>query len=142
MEEDFDITSANAEIILTVETLYPSGIKLQGFGVDSAVSGDNVDMVETRKGIDGKMVAGVIKNVVPLNITLEANSPSADALFTVRDAQDANNHPYRCDITIYLPATDKTILYKKGVLINCPSMPAVARTLQPTQWGFNFESVR
>ena len=73
---NFDITSANAEAILTVEQIFPAGIQLQMFGTDQAVNMDAIDITETRKGVDGKMVAGYTPVIYPVTITLEAASPS------------------------------------------------------------------
>jgi|GEM_PF-4403001 len=71
MSQNFDVTSANAEVILAVEDLYPSGISLQQFSVDNVASAEPVDVTETRRGVDGKMVAGVIKNVTTVAIVVK-----------------------------------------------------------------------
>lgn len=80
---DFDITSANASAVLTVDSLFPSGIELQMFATDQAVGQDSVDITETRMGVDGRMVAGFTPVIYPVTVTLEAASPSAKNLGTV-----------------------------------------------------------
>lgn len=77
---NLDITSANAEAILTVEEIYSSGITLQMFGTDQALAMEAIDISETRKGVDGKLVGGYVPVIYPVTITLEASSPSAFAL--------------------------------------------------------------
>lgn len=141
MSQNFDVTSANAEVILAVEDLYPSGISLQQFSVDNVASAEPVEVTETRRGVDGKMVAGVIKNVTSVTIVVEAASPSLPALEYIRDAMKANNRPYECTLTIYQPALEKVKTYVRGVLKSAPPMPAIQRTLQPTSWTFDFEDV-
>lgn len=141
MPENRNVTSADAEYILAVEELFPQGIALEQFGQDAAFAPDNVDVAETRRGIDGKMVAGVIKNVYPITFTLEASSPSAPYLFMLRDAMQANNRPYSVTLTVNYPALGMTRTYINGALRNAPTMPAAQKTLQPTTWGFDFEDM-
>lgn len=136
-----DFTAANAQIILVQPILFPSGIRLQGFSVDAVASSDNVDVTETRRGVDGNLGAGVIKNPYPLTINLEATSPSLQDMFTLRDAMQSNDQPYFVTITVFLPATGMTRIFSNGVLRNSPQMPAIAKTIQPTQWTFDFEEV-
>lgn len=95
---NFDVTSANAQLVLTVDELYPSGIQLQQFSADGIFSSDSIEMAETRRSVDGYMVAGVIKNISSVTLTLEASSPSASALEYVRDCMEAMHsnvlHPF------------------------------------------------
>lgn len=141
MPENRDVTSASLEVVLACEELFPQGIVLEQFGTDAAVAPDNVDLAETRRGIDGKMVAGVIKNVYPVTITLEASSPSATYLYMIRDAMQANDKPYTITLTIKYPAIGMSRTYVNGALRNAPTIPSAQRTLQPTSWGFDFEDV-
>lgn len=141
MPENRNVSTGNIELILACEELFPQGIALEMFGTDAAFAPDNVDITENRRGIDGKMVSGVIKNVYPVTITLEASSPSATYLFMIRDAMQANNTPYNITLTVSYPATGQTRTYINGALRNAPTMPAALRTLQPTTWGFDFEDL-
>lgn len=135
----FDVTSANAAVILQVETLYPSGVKLEGFGADAMLSVDGVDNAEYRRGADGRGVAGVVKNPITVQITLEANSPGLDVITTVWQAMQSNNKPYECTLTVSYPATGRTVTFVRGVLSNVPPTPAAQKTLQPVQATFIFE---
>lgn len=138
----FDVTAANAECIMTIEEIAPAGVVLEMFSVDNAITADAIDMTETRKGVDGKMVAGVVKNVYSLTINLEASSPTAEVFERYRDALQRHNIPYQCQLTIYFPATGKTVTYVNGVLKNGPIITNMGRTLQPTSWRFDFEEVQ
>ena len=138
---NFDVTSANAQLVLTVDELYPSGIQLQQFSADGIFSSDSIEMAATRRSVDGYMVAGVIKNISSVTLTLEASSPSASALEYVRDCMEANDKPYECTLTCYIPSLGVTRTFVKGVLKSAPPMSAASRTMQPTQWGFDFERV-
>ena len=71
---NMDITSANSTAFMTVNKLFPAGFAVEGFGTDQAVSGDSMQITETRIGVDGKMSAGVVVNILPVTITLEATA--------------------------------------------------------------------
>ena len=137
---DPDITSANAEIILKCDELFPNGIKLEKFSTDAAAVADSVDSTETRMGVDGHMAAGVTPNITPLTITLEANSPSNDVLETIKDAYKNNKRLYAINITIKIPSRNKTWNYINGVLKSGTTMPGLNKVLSPTTWVFHFET--
>ena len=99
---NFDVTSANAQLVLTVDQLFPSGIELQHFSADGVFSSDAIEMTETRRSVDGRMVAGVIKNISSVSIVLEAASPSVASLEYLRDCMEANNTPYECTLTCFI----------------------------------------
>lgn len=58
MAENFDVTSANAELILAVEDLFPSGVALEHFTADGVFSSDAIEIAETRRSVDGKNGCG------------------------------------------------------------------------------------
>lgn len=138
---NFDVTSANAQLVLVVDELFPSGIQLQQFSADGVFSSDSIDMTETRRSVDGIMVAGVIKNISSVSVTLEASSPSVADLEYLRDCMEANNKPYECTLTCFIPSLNVTRTFVRGVLKSAPPISAAQRTMQPTQWGFDFERV-
>lgn len=138
---NFDVTAANAQLILTVDELFPSGIELQQFSADGIFTSDSIEMAETRRSVDGIMVAGVIKNISSVTLTLEASSPSVSDLVYLRDSMEANNKPYECTLTCYIPSLKVTRTFVRGVLKSAPPISAAQRTMQPTQWGFDFERV-
>ena len=49
--QNFDITSANASAVMTIEELYPNGLKLERFSTDAAIVADSQQVAETRMGI-------------------------------------------------------------------------------------------
>lgn len=55
--QNFDITSANASAVMTIEELYPNGLKLERFSTDAAIVADSQQVAETRMGVDGRMAA-------------------------------------------------------------------------------------
>lgn len=59
--QNFDITAANASAVMTIEELYPNGLKLERFSTDAAIVADSQQIAETRMGVDGHMAAGVLR---------------------------------------------------------------------------------
>lgn len=142
MAENFDVTSANAELVLVVEDLFPSGVSLEHFTADGIFSSDAIEYAETRRSVDGKMVAGVIKNITSVTVNLEAASPSYPILEHLRASMDANNKPYECTLIATIPSLSMTRTFIKGVLKSAPPISAAQRTMQPTAWVFDFERVQ
>ncbi|MDL2315513.1 hypothetical protein LJC59_00320 [Desulfovibrio sp. OttesenSCG-928-A18] len=138
---NMDITSANAELVLTVESLFPSGIVLQMFGTDQAANMDAVDITETRMGVDGKMVAGYTPVIYPVTVTLEASSPSRFSLSTVWEAMAANRKIYVCGLVCTLPSIGERLTWSTGVLKNGVVVPSLQKVLAPTTWLFHFEKL-
>ena len=138
---NMDITSANSSAVLTVEEIAPNGIQLEGYGTDQSISGDAVDIAETRKGIDGKMAAGYVPSIFPVTITLEANSPSYPRLCELWEASQTNRKIYPCTLTVTVPSIGQSFTYANGVLKNGSPFPTHSKILDPTTWQFDFESV-
>lgn len=138
---NLDITAANASAVMTIEDLYPNGIKLERFSTDAAIVADSQQVAETRMGVDGKMAAGVTPNIYPVTVTLEANSPTATSFSTLYEAMNANKQLYVCNLTIKIPSIGRTYQFSNGVLQTANPMPALNKVLAPTTWVFHFESM-
>jgi hypothetical protein len=138
---DFDITSANAELVLTVGEIFPSGIVLEMFGTDQSASMDAVDVTETRMGVDGRLVAGYTPVIYPVTITLEAASPSRFSMSTIWEAMAANRRIYACGLVCTLPSIRERLTWSTGVLKNGVVVPPLQKVLGPTTWLFHFEKL-
>lgn len=138
---NFNITSTNAELVLTASGVFPGGLILEMFGTDQAANVDAVDIAETRMGVDAKMVAGYIPAIHVVTITLEASSPSRFALSTLWEAMAANKTIYQCGLVCTLPSISERLTWSKGVLKNGTVVPPVQKTLGPTTWVFHFEKL-
>lgn len=134
-----DITSANASAILTVETIFPAGVELQMFGTDQAISMESIEIAETRKGVDGKLVGGYIPVIYPVTITLEAASPSHASLATVWEAMAAEKRIYPCTLTCTVPSIKTKFTWSNGILKSGAPFPSLAKVLAPTTWQFDFQ---
>lgn len=135
------ITSANASVYLTCETLYPSGFRVQNFSADAAVASDDLTLAEARMGVDGHLAVGYTPAPINITITLEANSPSRSKFENIAAASRLNMKTYECDLLVTINAIGKTYNYKNGYLLTGHIMPDAKKVLDPTSWKFVFESV-
>lgn len=138
---NYDVTSADVAAVMTIEDLYPKGVILQNFGADQAIVSEPVQEVETRMGVDGKMVAGYTPAPVQVQITLEPTSPAVPYLRTLAQAQRSQTRPYRIGLSVRIRATNKKHAFINGVLTNSPPMSSIGKTLQPMTYTFTFERV-
>lgn len=133
-----DITSASATLVLTVEEIFPSGIKLEQFATDQSWSMEESTIAVTRMGVDGQMVAGWIPNEKNVTIMLEASSPSYLALCQVYQAMEQKRGLFRCTLTATVPAIKKTFTWSQGVMVSGQPVPTANQVMSPTSWGFHF----
>lgn len=133
-----DITSANASLILTVNGLFPAGIRLEQFSTDQSYSMGETQVAEDRMGIDGQLVAGWVPSICPVTISLEASSPSYQALAQLYRATQAKRGFHECTLVAYVPSIIKTFTWSEGLLKSGTPVPNAKRILDPTQWVFDF----
>lgn len=131
MAENYNITSADAEVVLTVEELYPAGVKLQQFSTDAAAVAEAVQIAETRMGVDGIPAFGYTPSMKTVTINLEANSSSAVVFDRIYEAEESNKKPYVCTLTVKMPAIGKTYKFSKGTLQTYGGMPGMNKVLGP-----------
>ena len=134
-----DITSANAVVAISVESLF--SVNLENFSADSSFTTDTVQAAETRMGVDGHMAAGFTPAIKTVTINLEAGSPSHTFLQLLRQAQEVNLKPYKVQMVVSIPAIGKRYTLSNGVLQSYKDMSDGQTVLSPTQWVFHFESM-
>lgn len=133
-----NITSANSTAILTVETLYPSGLELMQYATDQSVSMDEITTAETRMGVDGFMAAGWVPSIKAVSIMLEASSPSAAAMGQFFRAEEQARTKYEVTFTVRVPSIGKIYTWSGGVLKSGTPFPSHKKVLEPTTWKFDF----
>ena len=134
-----DITSANATVALSVDSLF--SVNLEQFGADSSFTSDTQQTAETRMGVDGHLVAGYTPAAKTVTITLEPSSPSLVYLQLLKQASETNMKVYECNMVISIPSIGKRYSYSNGVLSSCKDLPDGNSVLAPTQWIFTFEGL-
>lgn len=141
MSRNFDITSANCSLVLTVEEIFDSGIELQMFATDQSFSQGDSQVAETRMGVDGKMVAGYTPNIKEVTIMLEASSPSYEALAQVFRAMETNRRLYNCTLVATAPSLGIVWTWSNGVIASGQIVPAAKQVFDPTTWVFHFSDL-
>lgn len=138
---NMDITSANAEVVLAVDELYPNGVALQQFSTDQSFAPESQQLAETRMGVDGFLAAGQTPNIKSVTISLEASSPSYEYLRNLAMAMEANRRVYRCTLVARIPSIGMVYTWSIGVLQTTTWVPGAKKVLDPTQWTFHFQSL-
>ena len=133
-----NITSANAVIVMTVEDLFPAGVRLEQFATDQALDGDDHEYAQARMGVDGQLGAGYVPNPWNVTVMLEASSPSLKVMQAVAQAMRTNRRTYEISFTVTIPSLKQVHTYRDGVLQSGKDLPAIKKTLDPTSWRFVF----
>lgn len=134
----FDITSANSTLVLTVENLYPAGVKIEGFSTDNSFAMDDDTIAETHMGVDGKLTAGFTPSEKSVTITLDAGSPSYEVLCNIYNMSKTNMTVLDTSMQITVPALGKEFSFKNGVMVTGHPLPAGEKVLGSTNWTFHF----
>lgn len=138
---NMDITSANAEAVLSADEIFPNGITLQQFSTDQSFAPESQQLAETRMGVDGFLAAGQTPNIKVVTISLEASSPSYESLRNLAMAMETNRKVYRCTLVVRIPSIGMVYTWSIGVLQNATWIPAGKKVLDPTQWTFHFQKL-
>lgn len=138
MGELYNITAANATLVLTVDTVIPSGIILSGFSADLMFEQGEVQMAETRMGVDAHLAAGWIPTTKTVRISLEAASLSHTYFEMVVRAQNANRCIYPCTLVGTIPAVRRIYTWTNGVIKSGTPVPSAKKVLDPTYWTLEF----
>lgn len=124
-----NITSANAQMYLVVDQLYPAGVPITNFSADSMMTSDDMEIAQVRMGVDGGMAAGYVANPYAVTITLEASSPSLETMQSILQAMKVNKRTYECKLVLTIPASGQVHVWSHGVLTNGNPVPAPKRFL-------------
>ena len=133
-----NVTSSNATLVLTAETVFPAGITLEQFSTEDIFSMDELTVMETRMGIDGKLMASYVPSVQTVTIKLEPASPSHLAMTTLYAAIKANQCPFECTLVATLPSIRQIYTWSGGTLKSGTPVPNAKKTLEATSWKFEF----
>lgn len=136
-----NITSADVAVRLSVEELYPSGFDLEVFGTDAGVVVDAVTDIETRMSIDGHLSAGYTPVPKTVNFTIEPYSPAYDYILDWARRQQSSRKVFAANMTIRVPAINRTFRFLNGYLTQHLDVPAIQKTLQPITFQVTFERI-
>ena len=135
------ITSANAQILLSIPSLFPIPQALQGFAAEDVFDVDPIEPVEDIMGVDGILSAGFVFVPVHQNFALQADSPSIFIFDTWWTAMQIAKDVYFATATILLPGLGKKWACNTGILKSYKPMPDAKKVLQPQRFRITWQSV-
>lgn len=134
-------TSANVSAWMTIEDVAPSGFELSQFSTDAGIVAEAVQDIQAEMTLDGEMVVGYTPNPQVVSITLQPTSPSLPYFRQLIQAQRSGRSPLEVNLTVTLPATNRTYRFSEGVLTSSTSMPGVNRVQDVLAFQFTFKAV-
>lgn len=135
------ITSANANGVLVVATVFPSGIVLENFGSDQALTQDEETLGNATMGVDGKLSVSYKPSPKNVTLTFSAAADACESLDTVKRTIEANKTQYECTLVFTLPDISKVYTYRGGVMIGAQGIPNVKAELEQMNYKFVFETL-
>lgn len=135
------ITSANSVFMIAVERLYNVPVQVLGFSVDDAFMISDIDMAETMMGVDGRMSAGWVPAIKPIEVTLQADSPSNDLFDAIIAAETVAREKYKLNATFLYPATGRLYVLTTGYLKSGSVAPGAKKVLQPRKFTLEFQDI-
>jgi hypothetical protein len=135
------ITSANAVYMLSIGTLFPIPVQLQGFAADDIFNTEALDNAEIKMGVDGVMSFGFKFVEVKQKIILQADSAS-NAIFDLLYATEQTlKEKLVLTGVVMLPSIGTSWNLIRGVLSSYQPIPNAKTTLQPREYGITWNSV-
>lgn len=141
MAPRLSLTAANSVYILSIDTIYPQGVQLQGFAADAAFATETIEPSEVLKGVDGIMSAGFVPYMTPQTINIQADSPSAIIFENWAAYMKAQNEVLWANATISLPSIGRKYIMTGGVLTQFAAIPGTQKILQPREFRITWDNV-
>ena len=136
-----DITSANAVFLISVPLLLPVPQQLQGFAVDDIFDVDDVDATDVMMGVDGILSGGMIFAPKPMNIALQAGSPSRSFFDAWYQGQQGAVTAFAAQAQITFTGLGLTYSLLTGYLSRYKPMADAKKVLQPTKFRVTWQSI-
>lgn len=133
------ITAANSKFTLAAGSVFPVPVAIQGYSADDAFATEEVDMAENQVGVDGELSSGYTPYAVPLEFTLQANSPSIAVMDAIITAERVLKDKIELRASIQIPSIGKIFVFSKGYLSKGPVMPSAGKVLKPQKYTLTFK---
>jgi len=108
-------------------------------GADKFFNFDAQDIVETVRGVDGKMTAAVIFTTTALTVTVAPNSDTHRVFNAVSEYQNTTLTPAKIIGTIVLPSIGRAYTFDKAFLKNLKFVPEGAKMLGDLDYKLDIE---
>lgn len=135
------ITSANSAFTLSVPSVSPVPVPIQGYAADDAFDTENVAPNEVQMGVDGNLSGGYTPYPVKIKFVLMADSPSNLFLDLWRQAMDAATEAFPANATIVAPGLGKIYTFTNGFLTGDVPTPQGKKVMMPQTYEITFNRV-
>lgn len=136
-----DITAANVSFIIGVPLLLPVPQQLQGFAADDVFDVDDIDSTDILMGVDGILSAGMIFAPKPMNIALQADSPSISFFDAWYQGQQANVGAYAAQGVVTFTSIGTSYGLTTGYLSRYKPMADAKKILQPRKFRVTWQTI-
>lgn len=136
-----NITSSNAQILLTVAGVFDSPQQLQKFATDDIYGTDPLSAGEVAMGVDGHLTAGFTNVPVVQKYMLMADSESNFLFDQLFNLEKVNQTKYPINGVISLTAVGTKFTMTRGFLTTYQPIPDAKRTLQARTHSITWERV-
>jgi hypothetical protein len=135
------ITSANAVLIITIRSLYPTPQQIQGFSADDIYDVDALEIGETMMGVDGVLSAGWVNVSVKQGISLQADSVSNVVFDTWYTTEQQLQDKLVASASITLTSIGKKYNMGQGYLTTYKPIADGKKVLQPRKHILTWQSI-
>src|SRR6185437_13575596 len=130
-----------AIILLSVASIFPSPIQMQGFSADDIFNAEDVEPAETVMGVDGFFSAGFVPVPVPWEISLMPNSDSSTFFEQWQQAQKAAKQAFFASGSVTLISTGRQYIMSQGILSRFKAMPQAQKVLRARNFRITWGNV-
>ena len=135
------LTVANIAFTISVPDVFPVPFPVQGFSQDDVVEFPEVKPTEVLMGVDRRKSSGYVAHLIPLRITLQADSPSIFFFERWWQTLDQVTDDLPASASIISQSLGKAWAFSNGTLTSYPPGPQGKKLFQPQRFELMFESV-
>lgn len=136
-----DITSSNSVLSIGVAGLFPTPQQLQGFAQDDAYSMAAIKLTENLIGVDGIKSSGFLPTIKPMEVTLQADSPSMFFWESWFSAMESSQSLLIAFGTLLQPAVGLAYTLTNGTLEDYMPIGSAKKILQPRKFSIVWQGV-
>lgn len=140
-----NITSANSKLTLTVRNgvgVVVGPFTVQGYSENAMFLTESVEVADVRMGCDGKAAGGFMPALVPMTISLMANSPSLGLFETWLNTQKVLSDVLVADGVLLASSLQRAWALTKGFLRRVTPIPEGQKTFStPVTYELVWEDV-
>lgn len=135
------LTTANSTLLLSVASLFPTPVPIQGYATDDAFMTEQTESAETYMGVDGVLSAGYTPYAVPFEISLQADSVSNDFFDAWINAERTAREKYIANGTLLIQGTGMLYTFTRGFLQKFNPIPDGKKVLQPRKFSIHWNQI-